>query len=204
MADADTAKATPRQEPNAGVGSLPRAPTPPKAELVRAHSTGELLRCRVNSDSEELQLLHEVYGWVPGEAHVRPTPSVRAQKELLLSNLGSMWSTNADWVFHNIFGSPTTRGNDGKRSAARPPEGSTLFAVNPFPYNVPPGTEHWVFWMASSEAEWPEARVNSGIAEAVDARGGGQFVWYPNPKMSIGDPRLHHVQVFWRPKKPLS
>ena len=92
-----------------------------------------------------------------------------------------------------------TRGSDGKRSAARPPEGSTLFARNPFPYDVPAGTEHWVFWMASPESEWPEARITAGIAAAVDEKGGGQFVWYPNPKMSIGDPRLHHVQVFFKP-----
>ena len=73
----------------------------------------------------------------------------------------------------------------------------TVFAVNPFPYDVPAGTNHWVFWMASPEVEWPEERITAAIAAAVDERGGGQFVWYTNPKMSIGDPRLHHVQVFW-------
>ena len=166
-------------------------------------STGDRLRCRVNSDAEELQLLHEVYGWVPGKAHVRPTPEVRAQKELLLSNLGSMWASAADWVFHHVFETATKRGADGKRTASRPDPGRTVFKPNPFPYSVPDGTEHWVFWMASPESEWPEARISQRVGEAVDAQGGGvsrsgQFVWYPNPKMSIGDPQLHHVQVFWK------
>jgi hypothetical protein len=143
-------------------------------------------------------VLHEVYGWVPGKDHVRPTPETRAQKELLLSNLDSMWASHADWVFHHVFGTATKRGPTGKRSAARPHPGSTCFAPNPFPYAAPEGTQHCVFWMASPESEWPEARITRAICDAVDERGGGQFVWYPNPKMSVGDPNLHHVQVFWK------
>ena len=164
--------------------------------------TTERLRCRISSDVEELALLHEVYGWVPGREHVRPTAAVRAQKELLLSNLGSMWASPADWVFHHVFGAQTCRGSDGKRTATRPAAGSIVFAHNPFPYCVPQGTEHWVFWMASPEAGWPEDRIMSAIAEAVDERGGGEFVWYPNPKMSVPDATLFHVQVFWRPDHP--
>ena len=26
-------------------------------------------------------------------------------------------------------------------------------------------------------------------------------VWYANPKMSLPDPNMYHVQVFWRPDK---
>lgn len=198
-------------------------------------STGDRLRCRVNSDAEELQLLHEVYGWIPGRDNVRPKPEVRAQKELLLANLEAMWASPLDWVFHHVFGAATTRGTDGKRSATRPQPGLTVFKPNPFPYDVPRGTEHWVFWMASPEAEWPEERISTCISQAVDARGGGDYgacerlpkrrkqvapkppsarlshalcvracaVWYPNPKMSVPDPNLFHVQVFWLPDKPV-
>ena len=42
---------------------------------------GEKLRCRIDSNSETMQMLHEVYGWVPGAEQVRPTPAVRAQKD---------------------------------------------------------------------------------------------------------------------------
>ena len=162
----------------------------------------ERLACRISADVDQLEDLHAVYGWIPGSAQVRPTATVRAQKELLLANLGSMWASPADWVFHHVFKSPTTRGSGGRRSATRPAEGSTAFTPNPFPYQVPKGTVHYVFWMASPEAEWPEERITSAIASAVAARGGGSFVWYPNPKMSIPDPVLYHVQVFWLPRDP--
>lgn len=178
------------------------APLSPEhsGKWAAAVSSGDgALRCKVDSDADNLQVLHEVYGWVPGAANVRPTDAVKAQKALLMSNLGAMWASTADWVFHHIFGSHTTRGPSGKRTAERPPAGATVFAPNPFPYDVPAGTEHWVFWMASPEAEWPEERITAAVRFEIDERGGGQFVWYPNPKMSIGDVELHHVQCFWRP-----
>ena len=149
--------------------------TPPKTpRKLCSSSSSERLACHVSSDAEELQLLHEVYGWVPGRGNVRPTPAVRAQKELLLSNLGSMWVSSIDWVFHHVFGSPTTR-EKGKRRAERPQAGRTVFKPNPYPYDVPDETIHWVFWMASPAAEWPEARITAGIKEAIAALGGGDF-----------------------------
>ena len=148
---------------------------PQSAALGRQSSDCEQLRCRVNSDADELQLLHEVYGWVPGRDDIRPSPAVRAQKELLLSNLEAMWASPTDWVFAHVFGSETRRNERGKREAQRPDAGRTVFKPNPFPYAVPQGTEHWVFWMASPEAEWPEARVTQGVAGSVDALGGGEF-----------------------------
>lgn len=146
----------------------------PSAAASRGGAS-EQLRCRVGSDVEELQLLHEVYGWVPGRDHVRPRQEVRAQKELLLINLESMWVSASDWVFHHVFGAATKRGPDGKRSASRPQPGSTVFKPNPYPYDVPSGTEHWVYWMASPMSEWPEERINAGLAREIDALGGGGF-----------------------------
>ena len=149
---------------------------PPQKSISSPPIHPDALRCRVSSEVEELQLLHEVYGWVPGRANVRPKPDVRAQKELLLANLDKMWATPADWVFHHVFAAATTRGPDGKRAVtARPDDGRTIFKPNPFPYDVPAGTEHWVFWMASPEGDWPEQRIQDGLGEAVDALGGGDY-----------------------------
>ena len=53
--------------------------------------------------------------------------------------------------------------------------------------------------MASPEAEWNEQRINAEVCRQVDVLGGGEFVWYPNPKMSVPDPNMYHVQVFWKP-----
>ena len=186
--------------PIAAVAGPPRAAPPPgRPPPTSPQGASDKLRCRVSSDVDELEVLHQIYPWVPGKEHVRPTPEVRAQKELLLSNLEAMWASPMDWVFHHVFQSPTTRGMDGKRTAARPSTGATIFAENPFPYDVPSGTKHWVLWMASPEAEWNEQRINAEVCRQVDVLGGGEFVWYPNPKMSVPDPNMYHVQVFWKP-----
>ena len=168
--------------------------TPLQATFVEIPIDVDNLRCRVDSSVDVLQALHEIRSWVPGADQVRPTAAVRAQKELLLANIETMWTSPADWVFHQIFGCQTTR-EKGKRTAARPPPGTTVFAWNPFPYQVADGTMHWVLWMASPVGEWPDDKITSEIAKEVDERGGGEFIWYANPKMSLGDPRLHHVQV---------
>ena len=162
------------------------------------------LRCRVSSSVEELQLLHEVYAWVPGAEHIRPTPEVRAQKETFLLNLDSMWASQIDFVHHHIFGAPATRRPDGRRASARPTAGASVFKPNHFPYQLPAGTEHHVLWMASPPGEWSDELITATIATAVDEQGGGEFVWYPNPKPSLPDPeaRTSHVQVFWRRQQP--
>ena len=186
------------------LGDLPAGMALPSAagETAASHvqqppaMDSERLQTRISSDIEELSLLHEVYGWVPGKEHVRPTPAVRAQKELLLSNLSSMWSSPADWVFHHVFASPTSRGADGKRSAARPAAGATVFAPNPFPYDVPRGTEHWVFWMGR-RSEWPEVRIAAAHVERRRARG-GQFVCTPTPKCLCRCQPVPRAR-FWNP-----
>lgn len=181
--------------------------TVPKKVVQDAAATlgitlADALCCRVDSALENLQRLHAAHSWIPGPDHIRPSPAVRAQKELLLLNLQSMWASDADWVFFHVFGMSTKRGKDGKRLATRPEPGVTVFARNPYPYDVPRGTEHWVFWMASPPAEWPDERINAGVASAIEERGGGVYIWYPNPRMSVPDPHMLHVQVFWRPETP--
>lgn len=57
-----------------------------------------MLRRQVSSDLDALQQLHEQTGWTPGREHIRPDPTSRAQKDLLLSNINAMWATPADWV----------------------------------------------------------------------------------------------------------
>lgn len=44
--------------------------------------------------------------------------------------------------------------------------------------------------------------ITERIASKIDENGGGDFVFYENPKKSFSHPYIHHVQVFW--KYPLS
>lgn len=151
---------------------------------------------RISAELDALQARHEATGWTPGAAHVRPAPATRAQKELVLANVRQSWASDADWVSHEVFRTTARRAADGKRHAARPPRGAAVLAPQPFSYELPRGTMHSVYWMATSGEEWTDERITAGIAARIN---GGEFVWYPNPKPSVTDAVLSHVQVFWRP-----
>ena len=169
--------------------------------LNEAAAPSVLRRSRVSSDLDDLQLLHEATGWTPS-LPLRPSPSMHAQKDFILSNIRQMWRTDADWVSHQIFGvRRPPRASGQKLSAERPKAGLGVLADQPFPYQgIPAGTKHMVFWMATAGEDWTDEKINNGIANAIDdGRGGGEFVWYPNPKPSVTDEVLRHVQVFWRP-----
>ena len=56
------------------------------------------MRCQVSPDETALQQLHDQTGWTPGAEHIRPDAASRAQKELLFSNLDTMWASPGDWV----------------------------------------------------------------------------------------------------------
>ena len=136
-----------------------------------------MLRTKVSSDIADLQALHARVGWTPGAEHVRPDPSTRAQKEMLIANLGRMWASQADWVHHTFFGARATRGADGRRVAERAAPTIATLAEQPFPYKLPEGTRHMVLWCSSARDAWSDEAITAAIARAVDERDGGEFVW---------------------------
>ena len=133
---------------------------------------------------------NEATGWTPSAAQIRPTAAIRAQKELLLANLEKMWASPADVVCHQIFGTPSSRGPDGRRTAVRPAASEQPRLVpQPFPYDLPVGTEHMVLWCPAPEHYWSEAAITAAIARGVEARwGGGDFVWCRHPGLTGADP----------------
>ena len=166
-----------------------------------------VIRCRVSSDVASLQALHEATGWTPSAEQIRPTAALRAQKELMLANIARMWASPADLVCYQVFGGATRRGANGLRSTQRPPAGRAVLVPQPFPYDLAAGTSHMVLWCSSPRQHWSDEQITAEIARAVDERWGGsdtQFIWYENPKMSVPDPHLYHVQVFCRPAGALA
>ena len=84
-----------------------------------------------------------------------------------------------------------------------------FFEPNPWPYQVEPGTEHWVLWFVGragleSDGRLDDSTVARALKEQLQAlcptrvpHGAAvDAVWYQNPKRSL--PRSQHVQVFWR------
>ena len=92
----------------------------------------------------------------------------------------------------------TKPGKDGKRLATRPEPGVTVFARNPYPYDVPRGTEHCLL---DGFAARRVARRRSTPAARHRRAPGGVYIWYPNLRMSVLDPHMLHVQA-WRPETP--
>ena len=160
-------------------------------------------RERMCTAPEAMEALHQVTGWTPAPQHVRPTEAVRAQKDFMLASIASSWQNTADWVSHDVFGTAARRALDGLRGADRPSAGSAVLMPQPFPYDVPVGTRHMVLWMVTEQGApaWTDEQITARITNAVDQSGGGDFVWYRNPKQTVLDPGLAHVQVFWRPAR---
>jgi hypothetical protein len=161
-------------------------------------------RERMSTTPDAMKQLHQASGWTPDPQHVRPTEAVHAQKQFALASIAASWQSVADWVCNEIFGTSTHRAHDGRRVAERPVAGRAVLAPQPFPYELPVGTWHLVLWMAESQGAraWTDEQITASIAAAVDKCGGGEFVWYRNPKPSVLDAHLAHVQVFWRPPRP--
>ncbi|KAJ3209949.1 hypothetical protein HDU67_005789 [Dinochytrium kinnereticum] len=145
------------------------------------------LRCRISSALEDMDALHALHPWVPGSPHIRPTPETLHLKSEIMSQSGNQ--INLDEWSHRLFNaswSDALSGTLGKKYHFEP---------NKFPYNVPAGTNHYVLWFPSEGAVGEEA-VGRVLGEAVGKLGGREFVWYVNPKMTVG--AIWHVQVFWR------
>lgn len=170
------------------------------ATLVPEHRTPlptRPLRCAVPSAVGFLDRLHNAVRWTPNSRQIRPTPEIRAHKDLLLCNLQRMWASPADWVYQNVFGSASRRRTDGRREASPPERGTCVLQEQPFPYDVPAGTRHMVFWCACRPGEMSHQAVTAALSQEVDALGGGEFIFYENPKKSVEAEELCHFQVFW-------
>lgn len=173
---------------------------PLPAESVSASASAKLLRSRISCDLVYMQKLHEATGWTPGAEHVRPSPDVILQKKFVLANLERMWATPADYICFNVFGVPQIRKQAGLHVAARPAPGLTKLTPQAFPYVLPDETKHFVLWCSSPRKFWSEAAINRAIVRALDAQisGSSEFVWYENPKPTVEDAQIYHVQVFCR------
>ena len=104
------------------------------------------IRGKISNDLADLQALHVATGWTPGRDMIRPAPSVRAQKAFFMHNIGEMWASPAEWVFHHVFKSEVAPSAGLRCARARPARDVTppsLWAAQ-FPYAVPDGTQHFV------------------------------------------------------------
>ena len=137
-----------------------------------------MLRRCISADPAVLDALHARHDWIPDSSCVRPSDEMKRLQTAAMSG--------SEDILRDVFGGEALD--------------DPLFRVcdQPFPYQVPDGTVHLVAWF--SKGWWTDAEIARRIAEAIDARGGGDFVYYTNPKKSVVHDRFDHVQLFWRPQ----
>ena len=169
-----------------------RPQTPTAAGPVRVN-------CKINSALEELDKLHAVLPWIPGSHQIRPTPETIARKHQFFDTVLPQYETECDFVLHTIFGMDAKRDpSSGKLKVAHfavlvmKPHTLRKTLPNIFPYQVPPGTLHFVHWAYphfSPKPDIDERETNEAITRDLRNYFGPEvkfeFVWDVNPKMSL-------------------
>ncbi len=164
-----------------------------------------MLRKRISSDLETLDMLSQVYPWIPNSESIRPSLKDIERKSLLLTQIEDEWISNRDYIFHTIFGEKYhINGDDKKYVKLDNLEFNTKWSFQPsmFKYKLAhPDTNHWILWNSERNLDWEyeEEKINHIITikllQHLGTNSSPQFVWYKNPKPTI--PEFYHVQVFW-------
>eukprot|EP00854_Cymbomonas_tetramitiformis_P004531 gene4531-5552_t len=180
--------------------------------------------CRIPSDKKILRSLSKIFGWIPSDENIRPSPETLVAKEKATSRFKYQYVTEADHILHTILRLDVTHEKDpltGRRigtmkTARRFDDNGTRidkrrFYRNEFPYSLPSGTNHYIMWYNLTQQQLTEEEINSDIFQGIEneliaseevverivqRKASFEFVWYLNPKMTIPD--IFHVQVFWR------
>jgi len=106
------------------------------------------------------------------------------------------WRSVEEQVRFQVLGWRRERGAEGLWQAVRPSMGwrRRALVVNPYPYEVPAGVEHWILW--SDGAAMTPAEVERYLEREAPAWATG-WSWVRNPPAARSVPGLWHVQVYF-------
>ena len=152
---------------------------------------------RVPSNFDELDVLSEVYEFLPNSTTCRPSPEQISLKQNTLTVLEKEWVTVYDYICAVVFGCQTWYTVDGRRQSTRSITGLKRFQPSLFPYQIRSGY-HYVMWYGSSDKPSEQSitqDISNSIKEIIGPEAPFSFGWYENPKMSV--PEVCHYQVFW-------
>ena len=160
--------------------------------------------CKVSSDKNDLERLHQQFNWIPGFNNIRPSRNILYQKYLDSVFMPLIYKSVKDYIYINHFKfNPTliTQSNktDVKLECLREDiQIKNVFVKNEYPYDVPVNTKHYVLWYSHYSFSRDDNKINKDIYDSLYKllkHRNFEFIWYENPKMSIPD--IYHVQVFW-------
>jgi hypothetical protein len=165
---------------------------------------------RVDSALEVLEVLNEIYKWIPNRDQVRPTPASLQAKKVLINIIQTQWASLRDYMLAIIFQRAYLVNYVGQKYVTDTQPCAdvheTRFTPNDFPYQIEhPEGRHYVLWYSTAQRSptLSDAHINAHIREHLARVCGDHpftWAWYENPKMSVPD--LYHVQVFWRSSLP--
>ena len=160
--------------------------------------------CKVSSDKNDLERLHQQFNWIPGFNNVHPSKNLLYQKHLDSVFMPLIYKSVKDYIYINHFKfNPTliTQLNktDVKLECLREDiQVKNVFVKNEYPYDVPINTKHYVLWYSHYSFSRDDEKINKDIYDSLYKllkHKNFEFIWYENPKMSV--PEIYHVQVFW-------
>ena len=119
----------------------------------------------------------------------------QAAYEARLEAVRRAWWSVEDMVRVSVLGWRRLRGPDGLWQAVRPLGGwrRRALVVNPYPYEVPAGVEHWILW---SEDAMTRGEIERYLERKAPEWATG-WSWVRNPPAARSVPDLWHVQVYF-------
>jgi len=106
---------------------------------VRVISHHTFIRNKISSNIDDLDVLHQIYSWIPNNESIRPNPDVLARKRLKCQEILTAWESFKDYVLHTVFKKHHIFVNNKYQAVNDRVYGKKAFVPNEFPYNVSSG-----------------------------------------------------------------
>ena len=158
----------------------------------------KVFQCKLSSDIQVLDILHQKWKWIPGKENVRPNADILDKKLKYMDTIQHFYASEKDYIYENIFCFDSVM--DGGKLMVRDEaiKRKAIFVQNIYPYDLDDSTHHYIMWYSFYDESVTEQKINDdiniGIQNIVKHKN-FDYIWYLNPKMTIPD--IFHVQVFW-------
>jgi len=155
-----------------------------------------LLRTKISSDSDDLDLLHSEYNWIPSSKNVRRSENMQAKQMLDMIPVQKYYQSFRDYILDTIFGGKVIMNDEGKLLVSGENNIKQEFKLveNQYPYQVSKETKHYIMWYIGEKPSDKEITGDIDLElQEWKLYDQTQFAWYENPKIHR---EVYHVHVF--------
>ena len=156
------------------------------------------MQCKISSNTDELELLHQKHSWIPSSTQIRRSESMQSKQLLSLKPVEKYYCSFRDYILDTIFQLPCQMNSEGKLFVTNENEHLDKFCLhlNKYPYNLSHNTLHYIMWYITEPKsdEIITKDIKKEVKRIFTKRNENiSFVWYENPKIHR---EVYHVQVF--------